>query len=179
MQDTTFRAHFYMLEVEQEVVVDSIETHSVTITWDTVAGAVLYELRIYKNGELVVTLQVDKDNNIIDASFAGPERIIARKDSTGGSSETLQVNVGGLEPGQDYTYSLDALDDDRSYVGAQSGTFTTEEEPVDRLDALFDDRRTAPRKLLRDGRLYIEMPDGRLYDARGGLIECCNDVMME
>ncbi len=170
-RDTTLRALFYMPEVEQEVVVDSIETNSVTITWDTVPGATLYELRIFKNGELVVTLQVDKDNNIIDASFAGPERIIARKDSTGGSSETLQVNVGGLEPGQDYTYSLDALDDDRSYVGAQSGTFTTEEEPVDRLDALFDDRRTAPRKLLRDGRLYIEMPDGRLYDARGRLIE--------
>ena len=42
MQDTTFRALFYMPEVEQEVVVDSIETNSVTITWDTVAGAVLY-----------------------------------------------------------------------------------------------------------------------------------------
>lgn len=166
-RDTTLRALFYMPEVEQEVVVDSIETNSVTITWDTVAGAVLYELRIYKNGMLVVTYQVDRDNNIINQIFTGPDRLIARRDSTGGSSETLQVSVGGLEPGQDYTYSLDAMDDDRSYVGAQSGTFTTEEEPVEGLDALFDDRRNTPRKVISNGRLYIEMPDGTRYDATG------------
>ena len=166
-RDTTLRALFYMPEVEQEVVVDSIETNSVTITWDTVAGAVLYELRIYKNGMLVVTYQVDRDNNIINQIFSGPDCLIARRDSTGGSSETLQVSVGGLEPGQDYTYSLDAMDDDRSYVGAQSGTFTTEEEPVEGLDALFDDRRNAPRKVISNGRLYIEMPDGTRYDATG------------
>ncbi len=138
-----------------------------TIVWDTVAGATLYELRIFKNGELVVIYEVDPDNNIVGEHHTGPDRLIARKDSTGGSSETLQVEVDGLEPGQDYTYSLDALDEDRSYVGAQSGSFTTEEEPVDGLDILFDDRRTAPRKVLRDGNLYIMLPDGTIYDARG------------
>ena len=172
MQDTTFRAHFYMPEVEQEVVVDSIETHSVTITWDTVAGAVLYELRIYKNGQLVVTYEVDPDNNIIGEHHIGPDRIVARKDSTGGTSETLQVNIGGLEPGQDYTYSLDALDDDRSYVGAQSGVFTTEEEPGDGLDTLFDKQRhPGARKVLRDGQLYIELPDGTRYSPEGARLD--------
>ena len=172
MQDTTFRAHFYMPEVEQEVTVDSIETHSVTITWDTVAGAVLYELRIYKNGQLVVTYEVDPDNNIIGEHHIGPDRIVARKDSTGGTSETLQVNIGGLEPGQDYTYSLDALDDDRSYVGAQSGVFTTEEEPGDGLDTLFDKQRhQGARKVLRDGQLFIELPDGTRYSPEGALLE--------
>ena len=172
MQDTTFRAHFYMPEVEQEVVVDSIETNSVTITWDTVAGAVLYELRIYKNGQLVVTYEVDPDNNIIGEHHIGPDRIVARKDSTGGTSETLQVNIGGLEPGQDYTYSLDALDDDRSYVGAQSGSFTTEEEPGDGLDTLFDKQRhPGARKVLRDGRLYIELPDGTRYSPDGARLD--------
>lgn len=171
MQDTTLRALFYMPEVEQEVTIDSIETNSVTIIWDTVAGAVLYELRIYKNGQLVVTYQVDRDNNIISELFAGPDRLIARRDSTGGSSETLQVNVGGLDPGQDYTYSLDAMDDDRSYVGAQSGSFTTEEEQLEGLDTLFDNRRNAPRKLIENGRLYIEMPDGSRYDACGVRLE--------
>ena len=172
MQDTTFRAHFYMPEVEQEVVVDSIETNSVTITWDTVAGAVLYELRIYKNGQLVVTYEVDPDNNIIGEHHIGPDRIVARKDSTGGTSETLQVNIGGLEPGQDYTYSLDALDDDRSYVGAQSGSFATEEEPIDGLDTLFDKQRhPGARKVLRDGRLYIELPDGTRYSPEGARLD--------
>lgn len=171
MQDTTLRALFYMPEVEQEVTIDSIETNSVTIIWDTVAGAVLYELRIYKNGQLVVTYQVDRDNNIISELFAGPDRLIARRDSTGGTSETLQVSVGGLDPGQDYTYSLDAMDDDRSYVGAQSGSFTTEEEELEGLDTLFDNRRNTPRKLIENGRLYIEMPDGTRYDACGIRLE--------
>lgn len=170
MQDTTFRAHFFMPEVEQEVTVDSIDTRSVTISWDTVAGATLYELCIYKNGRLIVTFHVDRDNNIINTIFAGPERIIAKRDSTGGSAETLQVDVSGLDPGSDYTYSLDSFGDDRNYVGAQSGSFTTEDEPIDRLDTLFDDRHPEPRKVLREGRLYIEMPDGTLYDARGRLI---------
>lgn len=171
MQDTTFRAHFFMPEVEQEVTVDSIDTRSVTISWDTVAGATLYELCIYKNGRLIVTFHVDRDNNIINTIFAGPERIIAKRDSTGGSAETLQVDVSGLDPGSDYTYSLDSFGDDRNYVGAQSGSFTTEDEPIDRLDTLFDDRHPEPRKVLRKGRLYIEMPDGTLYDARGVLTE--------
>ena len=172
MQDTTFRAHFYMPEVEQEVTVDSIETNSVTITWDTVAGAVLYELRIYKNGQLIVTYDVDPDNNIVGEHHIGPDRLIARKDSTGGTSETLQVSIGGLEPGQDYTYSLDALDDDRSYVGAQSGTFTTEEEPIDGLDTLFDKQRhPGARKVLRDGQLYIELPDGTRYSPEGARLD--------
>ncbi len=174
-QDTTFRAHFYMPEVEQEVTVDSIETNSVTISWDTVPGATLYELRIYKNGALVVTLQVDANNNIVNTELAGPDRLIARKDSTGGSSETLQVNIGGLEPGQDYTYSLDALDDDRSYVGAQSGSFTTEEEIIEGLDTLFDKQRPkGARKLLIDGHLYIEMPDGTMYSPEGALYKLSN-----
>ena len=172
MQDTTFRAHFYMPEVEQEVTVDSIETNSVTITWDTVAGAVLYELRIYKNGQLIVTYDVDPDNNIVGEHHIGPDCLIARKDSTGGTSETLQVSIGGLEPGQDYTYSLDALDDDRSYVGAQSGVFTTEEEPIDGLDTLFDKQRhQGARKVLRDGQLYIELPDGTRYSPEGARLD--------
>ena len=170
-QDTTLRALFFMPEVEQVVIVDSIETNSVTIVWDTVAGATLYELRIFKNGELVVIYEVDPDNNIVGEHHTGPDRLIARKDSTGGSSETLQVSVGGLEPGQDYTYSLDAMDDDRSYVGAQSGSFTTEEEP-DGLDSvLFDDRRPQPRKILQDGHLYIELPDGTRYSPEGALLD--------
>ena len=175
MRDTTFRALFYMPEVEQEVTIDSIETNSVTITWDTVPGATLYELRIYKNGELVVTYQIDADNNILNETFHGPDRLIARRDSTGGSSETLQVEVSGLESGQDYTYSLDAMDDDRSYVGAQSGSFTTEaEEPEGLEDVDADGRKAdgaAPRKLLRDGRLYIVLPDGTTYDSRGACVE--------
>ena len=172
MQDTTFRALFFMPEVEQEVTVDSIETNSVTIIWDTVPGAVLYELRIYKNGELVVTYEVDPDNNIVGEHHVGPDRLVARRDSTGGSSETLQVEVGGLDSGQDYTYSLDALDDDRSYVGAQSGSFSTEEEPIDALDTLFDkQRQTGARKLLIDGHLYIELPDGTRYSPEGALLE--------
>ena len=167
LQDTTFRALFYMPEVEQEVTVDSIATNSVTISWDTVPGATLYELRIYKNGELIVTLQIDADNNIVNTTFNGPDRLIARRDSTGGSSETLQVEVSGLESGQDYTYSLDAMDDDRSYVGAQSGSFTTEEEETG-LPTLYErQRHPGARKYLRDGMLYIELPDGSLYDARG------------
>lgn len=167
LQDTTFRAHFFMPEVEQEVTVDSIDTRSVTITWDTVAGATLYELSIYKNGRLIVTFYVDRDNNIINSIFSDSERIVARRDSTGGSIETLQVSVGGLEPGQDYTYSLDSFGDDRSYVGAQSGTFTTEEEPIEGLDALYEDKRAQPRKVLRDGRIYIESPDGTVYHIDG------------
>lgn len=175
-QDTTFMAHFFMPEVTQEVVVDSIEATSVTIIWDTVPGAVLYELKIYRNGRRIAMYHIDKENNIVDSLRFGPERIIARKDSTGGSSETLQVDVGGLEPGEDYTYSLDAMDDDRSYVGAQSGGFATSEEEEPREDDLDETNASPrdanlPRKLLREGRLLILHPDGCLYDISGSLIE--------
>lgn len=170
-QDTLIRALFYMPDVEQEVTTDSITTNSVVISWTAVEDAVMYELNIYLHGRLVAQYHIDAENNILDGELFGPQRIVARRDSTGGSAETLQVNVGGLEPGQDYSYSLDALDDDRNYVGSQSGTFTTEEEETGLETTLFDDRRPASRKIFRDGRLYIEMPDGTRYDARGVRIE--------
>ncbi len=169
-QDTTFRALFYMPDVAQDVAVDSVGTNSAIITWDTVPGATLYELHIYKNGKPVVTYQVDTNNNILGDTFNGPERLIARSADTDGSLETLEVEVNGLESGQKYTYSLDALDDNRNYVGAQSGSFTTGEEPSDRLDTLFDDHRTAPRKFFRDGVLYIEQ-NGCLYNILGQKVE--------
>lgn len=171
-QDTVFRALFEMPEVTQEVVIDSIETTSVTIIWDTVPGATLYELTIYRHGHIVAMYHIDNENHIVDSLRYGPERIIARRDSTGGSSETLQVDVGGLDPGSDYTYSLDALDDDRSYVGAQSGSFSTEEEeePQEKgLEELFDAARPSalPRKLLYNGRILILHPDGTVYTPTG------------
>lgn len=169
-QDTTFRAHFFMPEVEQEVTVDSIETRSVMITWTAVPNATLYELRLYEHGKLIVMLHVDPSNTIIDQFRRAAYPIVARRDSTGGSSETLQVDIGGLKPGVDYTYSLDSFADDRSFVGAQSGAFTTEREQS-ALETIFDDRRQQPRKILQDGRLYIELPDGTHYDARGVLLE--------
>ena len=169
-------AHFFMPEVTQEVVVDSIEPTSVTIIWDTVPGATLYELKVYRYGRIVAMYHIDNANNIIDSLRYGPERIVAKKDSTGGSSETLQVDVGGLDPGADYTYSLDALDDDRSYVGARSGGFTTSEEKEPEEDGLEDvwgtDRLSdQPRKLLHNGRILILHPDGSLYTPTGQRLE--------
>lgn len=169
-KDTTFRALFYMPEVEQEVVVEDVDANSVTIKWDTVQGATLYKLRIYRNAQLVAYYEVDNENNILDETFYAPQRIVARRDSTGGSSETLQVNITGLEAGQDYTYSLDALDDSRNYVGSQSGEFTTDGETG------IEETQSDPRKLnrtckeWRDGQLYIRK-DGRLYNAQGLLLE--------
>lgn len=170
-QDTTIRALFYMPEVEQEITVDSITSNSITITWTAVEEASLYELTIYKHGQTVATYYIDADNNIINTLWNSPERIIARKDSTGGSSETLQVKITGLESGQGYTYTLDALDESSDFVGSQSGSFTTEEAQT-YLPETIETRKkeTCCRKMLRNGRLIILAPDGKTYDARGAAI---------
>lgn len=171
-QDTTFRALFYMPDVEQDVEVDSVGANSVTITWDTVPGAMLYELRVYKDIQLVATYQVDANNNILNETFNGPDRLFAHSANTDESPETLEVEVSGLEPNQYYTYSLDALDADRNYVGAQSGSFTTEEEDTGLRDSRFDKPyHSGARKVLHDGYLFIELPDGTRYDARGVLMQ--------
>lgn len=170
-QDTTIRALFYMPNVEQDITVDSITTNSITITWTSIEEATLYELTIYKHGQTVVTYYIDAENNIVNTIQYGPNRIIARRDSTGGSAETLQVQVGGLESGQDYTYTLDAMDDENHYVGAQSGSFTTVEDQTGLWETNEASKKeTRCRKLLRNGRLYILAPDGRVYDARGAAI---------
>lgn len=166
-QDTTFRALFYKDSVEQNVIIDNSYHNSVTISWNYVPHAILYELHIYKNGKSIVTYQIDAENNILNEIFNGPDRLIARRDSAGGSSETLQVEISGLKPGQDYTYSLDAFDDSKLCVGATSGTFTTQQESSDRSVIFNKQRQSGARKVLRDGQLFIELPDGRIYTPIG------------
>lgn len=167
MQDTTFRALFYMPGGKQEVMIDSVGANSVTIIWDAVPGATLYELRIYNNVEPVVTYQIDANSNIINETFNSPNRLIARSADNDGSLETLGVEVSGLDPNQYYTYSLDALDDERNFVGAQSGAFTTAEEETELESVRTIDEASMPRKILRDGCLYIELPDGTQYSPLG------------
>lgn len=167
MQDTTFRALFYMPGGKQEVMIDSVGANSVTIIWDAVPGATLYELRIYNNVEPVVTYQIDANSNIINETFNSPNRLIARSADNDGSLETLGVEVSGLDPNQYYTYSLDALDDERNFVGAQSGSFTTAEEETGAESIRTIDKTAMPRKVLHNGCLYIELPDGTQYSPLG------------
>ena len=171
-QDTILRALFYTPEVEQEVVITSLKANEMHITWETVDAATIYIVKLYKNGALIATYNVDDKGHILDYALASPERIRARRCRAEDMPlNTLGIDFTGLNIGDEYTYRIDAYDEAENIVGAQSGSFTAvEPDPVATdVDALEDDE-LAPRKLIRDGQLLI-IRQGKIYNATGVNVE--------
>ncbi len=120
------------------------------ITFEPVEDALFYELKVYLNGRLVATARIDANGQLAgDIIWAALSRIGLRTVDTDPS--VYQVNLSNLEFGKDYTFTLDTYDENEECISAQNPA-----EPV---------------KVLRDGRLYILLPNGTKYDAEGRVVE--------
>ena len=166
-QDTIIRALFYLPEVPQEVVVSSLKANEMHITWETIDAATIYVVKLYKNGALIATYNVDNQGHILDYALACPERIRARRSRAAElPASTLGIDFTGLLTGEEYSYSIDAYDATDKVVGAQSGAFVASEpSPATEVEAL-ESNGVHIQKVLRDGQLLI-IRDGEIYTATG------------
>lgn len=136
-QDTVWRALYNKVtDIQQDIEIE-VQTHDTVVTdttsctavieWDKVKDAVFYDLTIYHYGEIVAQFRVDSNNTVIDSENYGPRRIVARRRE--GSTETIQIDIEGLQPGETYTYSLEAsvqqINGRTEVVSSQSGKFNT------------------------------------------------------
>ena len=164
-KDETIRALFKMLDVEEEVAELSYQSDMMIITWDIIDKATIYIVNLYKGGVLLATYKTTDYVNFIELETYAPARMRARRNFADEQPGKISFSIEGLEYGADYSYSIDAYDADEEVVNVIAGSFNTAEIPTDA--SAVNSQANAPRKMLNDGKLFISMPDGKIYDATG------------
>ena len=141
----------------------TVTTTSADIAWPQISGTASYELVIKdKKGNVVCTLVFDAEGHLTSLNFGVPDRDNIRKQPQAG---TFSFTVTGLKENTEYTYTLTAKDSKGKAIDTKTGTFKTiGGTPVDETER---DAAPAPRKLLKNGILYILTPDGTAYDLQG------------
>lgn len=170
--DTTLRAFFDKEEQEEQTIIAGqstiAEVSEITISFEPIVDAVLYELKVYMHGRLVATVHINAFGQIVgDIIWAAPSRIQAT--TVDADPSVYQVNLSNLEFGQDYTFTLDSYNADEECISAQNGSFNVPQTPTDCRDIEGIPAATT-EKIIENGRLLI-IVNGQRYDAQGQSVE--------
>ena len=176
---TIYKAHdFWGLFDVRSIGAVATETEDVKVTptettadvaWPVVTNAATYELVINdKSGNTICTLVFNDKGQLTSIAFNAPARDNApQQTEVAGFSFT----VTGLEQGTTYSYTLTAKDSGGNAIDTKTGSFTTEGATALK-DATEDNRtQSTTLKVLDNGILYILLPDGTRYDARGTMVK--------
>ena len=145
----------------EEVEVTPTET-TADVVWPAVTDAVTYELVIKdKNGNVICTLVFDADGRLTSIAFNAPARDNASQQT---EAAGFSFTVTGLEQGTTYNYTLTAKDSGGNAIDTKTGTFKTLGGTAVEETSASD---ASVRKVMRDGVMYMVMPDGRMYDLQG------------
>jgi len=163
-KDETVRALFKMLDVEEEVAALSYQADIMIISWDAIDQATIYIVNLYKEGKLFASYKTTDYVNFIEIETYSPAPLRARRSYADEQPGKISIQIEGLEYGADYSYSIDAYNEQEEVVNVIAGSFNTAQVPTD-AEQLTN--ANAPRKQLRDGKLMIVLPDGKRFDATG------------
>ena len=151
----------------------STETNDVKVTptettadvvWPVVNGAASYELVIRNtNGNIICTLVFNSKGQLTSITFNAPGRDNAPDNV---QKAGFSFTVSGLKAGTTYNYTLTAKDSGGNTLDTRTGSFKTigEGTAVEETEGMPAART---RKVMRDGVMYILMPDGRTYTTHG------------
>ena len=136
--------------------------NSVEIVWAKVDAAAKYDLKIYKDGELVFEIIFDANGiaELIDHQNA-PGRVRSSVQSAG-----FKYTIEGLEEGVAYTYSIDAKNSADEVIDHHDGGFTTGGGINTDAGLVKSSAMNNGQKLLRNGQLLI-LRDGKTYTVQG------------
>ena len=142
------------------------EENKVTVTWPTTDDATTYTLEISKDGTLICTLTFDANGVLQSMRFAAPSRSVAQHTAQAqATGNGFRFVVEGLDRATTYAYSITATDKDETVLSNYSGTFTTQ-APTGTEDILLTPSQPTPRKVFRNGQVYILRND-KMYNING------------
>ena len=137
-----------------------------TFTWPTNDNADTYTLTIQKGDMVFCTLTFDANGVLQSMRFAAPSHSgalhTAQAQATGNG---FRFVVEGLDRATTYAYSITATDKNETVLTNYSGTFTTQ-APTGIEDILFTPSQPTPRKVFRNGQVYI-LRDDKMYNING------------
>ncbi len=146
--------------------------NEVEITWPSDGNADTYSLVIAQDGKEVCTLIFNSNGQLMRIAFAAPSRNGAGHHAPAAvlTQSGYRFTVTGLSSGTQYAYAIDVKDKAGASLNMYKGTFTTtvngtptDVEDVTAGTSLNED---APRKVFRDGQVYI-LREGKTYTLTG------------
>ena len=146
--------------------------NEVEITWPSDGSADTYSLVITQDGKEVCTLIFNSNGQLMRIAFAAPSRNGAAHHAPAAvlTESGYRFTVTGLNSGTQYAYAIDVKDKAGASLNMYKGTFTTtvngtptDVEDVTAGTSLNED---APRKVFRDGQVYI-LREGKTYTLTG------------
>lgn len=124
-QDMTIRAMFEKVgESAAEPEVDKSVPNAITFKFQAILNAFLYNVVIMKDGERVVSVLLDEDGNIklVTKPVSAPSRMKVRK-AVNDDGSLFTIVMTELQVGEQYTYMVDAYDDEENCISAKVGSF--------------------------------------------------------
>lgn len=139
--------------VEPSPVVEPSDTE-MTITWPLVSDADTYTIVVRNGEEIVATLVFDGSGVLLNIVLAAPARNNGDNHSRSAEStqKGFQYTITGLDKKTQYTYSLEARNEEDVVLETFAGTFTTTGVLTSTNHTMEEINRT---KIWHDGQLYI------------------------
>ena len=161
-QDTTIRALFEKIAAAepQVIVVGAVapepELQEINISFEPVEDATFYELKVYMNGKLVATVKLTGSGQLIGGIewASAPSRMKVRE-AVNDNPALYSINLSQLEFGQEYTFTLDAYNEEEECISAQVGSFNVPEPSIGTSTESLEQNGLRLQKILRNGQLFI------------------------
>lgn len=151
------------VEAETEGIQVSTTATTVTLTWPFSEEAELYHVIILdNNGQVVYELDFDYFGELMDGSYSIPHRPYIPSETEDGYCYTFV----GLTPGQTYTYTITAQDEDGNVLSTATGSFKTPGTATDSSESDYSND-TRVRKVMRNGSIYIITLKDEQYNIQG------------
>ena len=159
------------------VIVEPEET-TASLTWPETADAASYDLVIRDgNGDIICSLQFDKDGRLIGIDFGGGQNNVAERvmmpqkhesENGFGTTSGFRFTVTGLSQGTDYSLRLAANNESNMPLDIYTATFKTKgvNQNIDNVQG--DDLQST--KVLRDGQILILRGDN-VYTTQGQRVQ--------
>ena len=131
------------------------------ITWPTNSNADTYTILITQDGTEICTLVFNADGQLTRIAFAAPARNGEQRHTPAAllTQNGYRFTVTGLSSGTQYAYAIDVKDKAGASLNTYKGTFTTTVNGVptnvEEITAGTSLNENAPRKVFRDGQVYI------------------------
>ncbi len=182
----------YIVEDGYDANVIDIDTTSATLCWAPQPNVTQYVINVYENENPYAEFIVNADGTIVsekyaddisptqsNQSFCGRKRKVSSEsgielplmkiitDTTTNSTDYFVITLNNLQPGTDYSYTVQGMNVKGESIYEDTGTFTTLTSNY--LEVIFtnEQKKYETTKFYYKGTIYIRSSNGDVYNMRG------------
>lgn len=182
----------YIVEDGYDANVIDIDTTSATLCWAPQPNVTQYVINVYENENPYAEFIVNADGTIVSEKYAddisptqsnqsscGRKRKVSSEsgielplmkiitDTTTNSTDYFVITLNNLQPGTEYSYTVQGMNVMGESIYEDTGTFTT--LTSNHLEVIFinEQKKYETTKFYYKGTIYIRSSNGEVYNMRG------------